>query len=370
MNETYYFLLLAICFLIGVKVVHHFLIRNSKLGKQALANIDMNVPAIPVSLEGESKLLESINRLEVENNELKEKINSQLQKNESLLKHNEELSAINRELTVQKERLYARKKHLEQLQLRRDELFAMAIHDLKNPAGALKGYVDILRSYDLNAEEQQSIMENLLKLSTRIIEISQSVSTILAEAENTGGVQCKLTFLKPIIDEVCDQNRAYAESKKVTIINNASSSVPPIPLDELKIEKAIENLLSNAIKFAREGTVVVVNSSFDKTNAIIEISDTGVGMTVDDIARAFGRGAKLSAQPTGNETSSGLGLWIVKNIIEAHGGRVLLDSTPGVGTKFTIQLPFQIKKDKNLISGRPERPFVESPSRWDPDLEQ
>ena len=369
MNELSYFILLAICFLIGSTVVYYVLTNRSRAARQLAAYKEKIPQSGSKSTETELSLLEYVTRLESENRKLKEKITAQEQQNEKLLKHNDELSGINRELMKQKERLYARKKELEQLQLRRDELFAMTIHDLKNPAGALKGYVDILRSYDLNAEEQQAIMENLLKLSTRIIEISQSVSTILAEAENTDGVQVRPALLKPIIDEVCDQNRSYAESKKVTIINNAGADGPPIPIDEIKMEKAIENLLSNAIKFAKEGTIVRVSSSFDKTNAIIEISDTGVGMSVDDIAKAFGRGAKLSAQPTGNETSSGLGLWIVKNIIEGHGGRVLLDSPPGIGTKFTIQLPLHPKKEKVRAREFPKRDFVESPSRWDPNAE-
>lgn len=347
MSFIFYLILLGICFLLGLFAIYLALYTNSALPLQNLGTKDLLSTAALRLKHGTSanindfKLMEAIAELETENNLLKAKIQAQYSQNISLLRHNDDLNKIVDELAQEKQKLYARKKQLEELQVRKDELFAIIIHDLKNPAHALKGFVEILSSYQLNADEQQSIMLNLVKLSNRIVEIAQSISTIIAQAENTENILLKPRHIKPIIDEVCNQNKLYAESKKVQIVNNSSPDTPLIPMDEFKIEKALENLVNNAIKFAREETVVQVISFFDSSKVIIEISDNGVGMSHEDVSMAFNRGGKLTAQPTGNETSSGLGLWIVKNIIEGHGGSVHLESRLGIGTKFTIRLPIK-----------------------------
>ncbi len=286
-----------------------------------------------------AKLTETIRRIEDENNVLKMQVNAQSNQIAILKKNNEALNDINNDLMKQKDKLHIREKELADLQQRKEELFAMTIHDLKNPAGAIKGYVDLLRSYDYNAVEQQEIMGHLLSTSSRIIEIAQSISTIIAESEGRTGLKLKRSAIKTIIDEICIRNNNYAQNKGVKIINSSSPDSPPVLIDEFKIEEAIENLVNNAIKFAKAETVVQIRSYFNSTHLLIEVSDNGVGMSKEDAAKAFTRGTKLSARPTGGETSSGLGLWIVKNIVEGHGGKIELESKLGVGTKFTIQLP-------------------------------
>jgi signal transduction histidine kinase len=360
MSEIYYFILLGICLLIGLTVIYQTLAERIYSSSNSMKykfpffrkdrdhtfhheGTDMtgNFSDFPKLREENARLTESVHRLEDENKILLGRIHAFGNQNETLAKHNDELNEINRQLKEDKEKLQAQKMQLEELHRRKDELFAITIHDLKNPAGALKGFVDILRTYELSADEQRSIIEHITNLTIRIVEITKSISTILAQAENKDTLQRKLYSIKPIIDEVCNQNKAYAESKNVQIINNSSPDTPPIFIDEYKIEKAIGNLIDNAIKFARAETIVRITSYFDAINVVLEISDNGVGMSKEDIALAFSRGAKLSAQPTGNENSSGLGLWIVKQIIEGHQGTIAIESKVDIGTKFIIRLPIK-----------------------------
>ena len=356
-SDLFYIILLSLCFAVVVFVIylastgkfsgkshnkdhaqakHHN--HSQDHAKRNSANVVTRAEEVK-SPQETAKLNETIRRLEDENNVLKMQINAQSNQIAILKKHNDGLNDINNDLVQQKAKLHVREKELADLQQRKEELFAMTIHDLKNPAGAIKGYVDLLRSYDFNATEQQEIMGHLLSTSSRIIEIAQSISTIIAETESSNALKLKRSAIKLIIDEVCNRNSNYALTKGVKIINSSSPDSPPILIDEFKIEEAIDNLLNNAIKFAKADTIVQIRSYFNSTHVLIEVSDNGVGMSKEDIAKAFTRGIKLTAKPTGGETSSGLGLWIVKNIVEGHGGNIILDSKLGAGTIFTIQLP-------------------------------
>lgn len=360
MNKLYYIILLCLSLIIGLVVIYEtlaaiitgkspsFLIRFILPGrKKSTPDIAACTPETMPGTDSSKlrdendRLTKLIKRLETENAALQERISGFLGQNDTLVHHNAELTEINQKLRADLDKLAAQKKQLEELHRRKDELFAITIHDLKNPAGALKGFVDILRTYELSAEEQRAIIEHITNLTVRIVEITQSISSILAQADTKEKFITRLIHLKPIIDLVCNQNKAYAESKKVEIVNNSSPDTPQIYIDEYKIEKAIGNLIDNAIKFARAETVVHITSYFDAKHVVLEISDNGVGMSKEDIGLAFSRGAKLSAQPTGNENSSGLGLWIVKQIIEGHGGTITVESRLDYGTKFIIRLPIQ-----------------------------
>ncbi len=356
-NEIFYYSLIGLCFLVVLFVI--YLASTGKFSKKVNSpqkersnHTEDNRAKLKKSYErttngsndsfirqDTAQLLETIRQLKDENNVLRMQTDAQKNQIEILKKQHSELTNINNDLVTQKERLTASQVQLELLQKQKEDLFAIAIHDLKNPAGAIKGYVDLLRSYDYNAVEQQEIMGHLVSTSSRIIEIAQSISVIIAEAESTGGLKLTRSPIKAMIDTVCSRNMVYAQSKGVKIINSSSPDSPAVLLDEFKFEEVIENLVNNAIKFANDGTIVQVRSYFNSTNVLVEISDNGVGMSKEDIARAFNKGAKLTARPTAGETSSGLGLWIVKNIVEGHGGRVSIESKLGAGTKFTIQLP-------------------------------
>jgi len=110
-------------------------------------------------------------------------------------------------------------------------------------------------------------------------------------------------------------------------------------MDVQKIDEVLDNLISNALKFSHEKGTVRIRTHKQDSNILIEISDNGLGLSEEDIKEAFQRGAKLSAKPTQGEPSSGLGLWIVKKLIEAHKGRVWVKSTLGKGSTFSISLP-------------------------------
>jgi signal transduction histidine kinase len=118
--------------------------------------------------------------------------------------------------------------------------------------------------------------------------------------------------------------------------------MPDVDLDYQKIDEVIDNLVSNAIKFSHKGGKIRIKTRKNGNNDVtVEVSDNGLGLTEEDIQRAFQRGSKLSAQPTGGEASSGLGLWIVKKLVEAHNGKVWVKSALGQGSTFAFTIPLK-----------------------------
>jgi signal transduction histidine kinase len=110
--------------------------------------------------------------------------------------------------------------------------------------------------------------------------------------------------------------------------------------DADRIREAIDNLVSNAIKYSPIGGKITMLVGHENNNTVIRIVDEGAGLSPEDLGRLFGRFQRLSAKPTAGESSTGLGLSIVKRIIDMHGGEVTADSAgPGRGSTFTVTLP-------------------------------
>jgi signal transduction histidine kinase len=110
--------------------------------------------------------------------------------------------------------------------------------------------------------------------------------------------------------------------------------------DADRMREAIDNLVSNAIKYSPIGGKIALVVSHEQHNTVIRIADEGAGLSPEDLGRLFGRFQRLSAKPTAGESSTGLGLSIVKRIIDMHGGKVTADSAgPGQGSTFTVMIP-------------------------------
>lgn len=275
-------------------------------------------------------------KLESEKKNLQHDINS-------LKRSINELEEANVKLLEQKENLISKQRELEELNKKKDELYATAIHDIKNPASAIKGLVELLNSYELTATEQNEIMQSLVRSSENILRLSQQVSESISRNNYSNEINTGKNNLKEIIDSVVAINNAYAHRKEIVMHNTTSASTPKFSFDAEKIEQAIDNLLNNAIKYSGKDKNIYIKSYFNDTYVTFEVEDQGPGLSEKDQKQAFKKGKKLTPEPTGDEKRSGLGLWIVKNIIESHNGEVFLKSRVGYGSTFGFKLPLNSK---------------------------
>ncbi len=254
-----------------------------------------------------------------------------------------ELEEGNLHLLEQKELLQDSKQKLEVLQGQKEEVFAMVAHDTKNSIGAIRSLVELLNSYDLNAQEQQEVMQSLVSSSDNLIRLANEITTIARQEATAPRYEFTVTTLKGTIDKVCSANKAYALQKQVKLVNKSSLHTPEVKIDPRKFEEVVDNLVNNAIKYGKNGTLVHVSTYFNESKVTLEVSDDGPGLSQEDLKKVFSKGVTLSTTPTGGETASGLGLWIVKKIVEDHNGTVWVKSKQGVGSTFGVELPIARK---------------------------
>ncbi len=324
-----YFLLIA--FIFSALIIAYFLLRNNKANNK---NIDtQHLKSI------HKKYTEQIDDCNKSISNYKEQI-SELQNNVRLLKiKSDELARINVSLEEEIQHLNTKQLRIEELQKQKEEFFAIYVHDLKNPTSTIQNLTELLNSYDLSFNEQKEIIDTLNALSKRIINLTNEICKVVVENEINLKFEFKLGRIQDILKKIYIRNIYKARKKNISILLNVAEDLPDVKIDPDKIEDALENLIDNAIKFSPLNKTVFIEIKKIENSIVIKIADQGLGFTDDDLNRIFIKGETLSSRPTANEPSSGLGLWIVKRIIDEHKGTIAVESIAEKGSKFTIKLP-------------------------------
>ncbi|MEQ8824945.1 MAG: HAMP domain-containing sensor histidine kinase [Filomicrobium sp.] len=232
-----------------------------------------------------------------------------------------------------------------QSNLFKSKILGMVAHDLRSPLTAVVSRAEFIQAV---TPTEGTLAQQLSKASSTILNASDRMETMinnLLEAAKEEAAAIKLNSVKiPLERPIHSAASLYEEpaaAKQIVIEKELNEGIELVA-DEDKLIEAMSNLLSNAIKYSSSGCKITLSTARleDEKMAEIRIADTGQGMTKDDLAAAFRPFRTLSARPTGGETSTGLGLSIVKTIIEAHGGHTLVESDGrNKGTQFTLRLP-------------------------------
>ena len=231
---------------------------------------------------------------------------------------------------------------LRNLQTMRRELIGNISHDLRTPIAGIKAMVETLQ--DTAIDDKQVALDFLTRINGEVDRLTQMVTelTELSHIE-TGKAELRRvpTNLNYLIEEVVGQMRPQAESKPVTITTDFNSNLPVIKADKDRIRQTLTNLVHNAIKFNNPGGKVTITTTFDNESAIVSMSDTGIGISKEDLPHIFERFYK--ADKARSQGGSGLGLAIAKHTIQAHGGSISVKSEEGKGTTITFDLPLNTK---------------------------
>ena len=249
------------------------------------------------------------------------------------------LSGANLELEKQRDYLLRQQKKLEELQNQKNDLMTMVVHDIKNPAAAIQNFVQLLESYDLNAVEQQELMKSLLSTSHKILKLAEEVTQLVSLEEQLLKLNLQKYSINKTIQTVKQRFDFTAKQKELLLSLDLDEEIEEIEIDPDKIDEVVDNLISNAIKFAPKETEIKIVSEKRNGAVIVKVIDNGYGLPKAELERAFDKGVKLSRKPTGGESSSGFGLWIVKRIVEEHNGKVWAESNEGYGSTFAFELP-------------------------------
>lgn len=276
-----------------------------------------------------------------ENKALREEIEALKGQIDSFSRKSKSLQRENTEMHKQINQFELTKNELEELQKQKDELFAVIIHDIKNPVSLIKQLVDLLGSYDMNAGERQEVIDDISATTSRIVNLSIEISKILSYELYNFSLNIQEVNVKFILDDVFRRFTLPAKNKNINIRLQAQENLPKIECDPLKIDEILDNLVSNAVKFTQKGGMVIIHAKSQNQKVVISIEDNGHGLSENEIANAFKIGGVLSAKPTGDETSTGFGLWIAKKFITAHKGRIWIESELGKGSIFHFELPIK-----------------------------
>ena len=223
----------------------------------------------------------------------------------------------------------------------KNKFLGMAAHDLRNPISVFKGYLGILLGNILGKvpDVQKDVLQKMSGTSEHMLALVNDLLDV--SVIETGKLQLKKerVNLGAFLQEVHGSNAILAKGKSIDLSLALEPELPEVMLDRNRISQVINNLITNAIKFSHPQTEVVLGGKAEGQEVRISVTDQGQGIPSEEIPKLFADFTSTSVRPTAGEKSTGLGLAIVKRIVEAHGGRVSVESQVGSGSTFSFTLP-------------------------------
>lgn len=246
------------------------------------------------------------------------RFNRQLKENNILIgRQNEKLSLLNQE---------------------KNQLISVVSHDLNSPFATIGMWSQVLES-ESNAmtPEQQKAITRIKEAGKQGQHLIQRILDIERSDIAQYQLQLQSVELLPLFDAVCDAFAPMAGRKSIEIIREYTSEPVEILSDPNLIRRILENLISNAIKFSEANSRIWIDLKSLDDSIMITVKDEGVGIPTEEIPRIFSRYGNISSRATAGEQSNGIGLSIVKRIIDELNGKIRCQSAPGLGTSFIIE---------------------------------
>lgn len=228
---------------------------------------------------------------------------------------------------------------LKDLNDEKNEFMAIAVHDLKNPLQNILSTARILkRSEDLPRAEMEEFTANIINQTDRMFNIIKKLLDHNAIDQGELKINISGFDVNALCRELISNFREDAERKKLNLELREAEGEVVVYTDKVILYEILQNLVSNALKFSPENKSIYLKVFSEGNHVRFEVIDNGPGFSDEDKKKIFNKFARLSAKPTGNEHSTGLGLSIVKKLCEFIGANLKLESRENEGAKFTISL--------------------------------
>lgn len=226
---------------------------------------------------------------------------------------------------------------LKELDRIKSEFVFTVSHDLRTPLTTIQGYVSLLDRVGPLNEQQQEFVE---RIRTSIVDITSLISELLDLGRIEAGYDLEMEplHLEAVIDHVVEEFRPVAAEKNQEL-RWTPRTLPLVHGDRQRLRQVVENLLNNALKYTQEGGRIAVEATEGKDHVVVHVADNGIGIPAADQPYIFERFYRVESTQTQDFKGTGLGLTIVRSVVEKHGGRVWVESRPGVGSVFTFVLP-------------------------------
>jgi len=234
-------------------------------------------------------------------------------------------------------KLEASNEQLARLSQEKTDFLGIAAHDLKNPLTVIIGSADLLKM-NLPPEQTAKLSENILGAGQRMFQLIKDLLDANAIEQGRLTSNLERCDLRAVAAECVANNQSLATRKDISLIVEKGQPAWS-RADRNATLQILDNLVSNAVKFSPAKATVLVRTLVENGFVFVAVKDHGPGISEADQLRLFGKYVRLSARPTGGETSTGLGLSIVKKLAEAMGGTVYCQSVLGEGATFILRLP-------------------------------
>jgi signal transduction histidine kinase len=306
---------------------------------------------------------ETVNELNQTHLKLVEKMNEHrkelLRKNDKLQKLEEDLRLKLDIISANTQKLENTNKQLEQSirnELKKQEelqevieanehLIAIVAHDLRSPINNIGGIIEIIKSEfrKANLPRNPWLVEYLTVIERAYQKSIQIVNDIL-EASVLENEDISLTtypvFFNSFIQKCIQDNQQLIVKKQIEVTFEQDARIQSASINLIKFERIIDNLISNAVKFSHEGKAILITTELKNEDTILlTIKDEGIGMSQQMLGKLFDKFSKAGRFGTQGEKSTGLGMYIVKQIVEKHNGKIYVESQEDVGTTFYIEIP-------------------------------
>jgi signal transduction histidine kinase len=256
-----------------------------------------------------------------------------------------EIVAANVATALTHARLYERERQmverLRELDQAKSDFVASVSHELRTPLTSIRGYIEMLREGDAGEidPEQARMLEIVQRNADRLLALIEDLLTVSRIESGAFRVTRAPFQLDAIVRTTVEELRPQAEARGVALAATIEGEIPVVLGDASQLERVLLNLLSNAIKFTTNGGSVAVRLRRCGDYLVLEVEDDGIGIPESDQEHLFSRFFRSTVATERAIQGTGLGLVIVKSVIEQHGGEISVRSEQDVGTTFTIRLP-------------------------------
>ncbi len=231
--------------------------------------------------------------------------------------------------------------NLRKLNETKDKFLSIISHDMRTPFSSILGFTDLLlENENISAEQRRNYVLNIQDSTKTMLALVNSLLDYTRLHTGRFKFEPAKQFLKQLVQKSISATSGYALPKNISIINNIHDD-ELVFVDQNLILQVFNNLFSNAIKFTPYGGKITIGAEDDQNQRFLRcyVKDTGVGIKKEDIPKIFNVDNKFTTQGTAGEKGTGLGISLVKEIVEKHGGVITLESAPGEGTTFFFTLP-------------------------------
>lgn len=250
----------------------------------------------------------------------------------------EQTLRTNERLREEVERRKKSEAELRRLDAEKSALMRVVAHDLRSPAAAIRSIVDIMEDPETEPDSAREWLKEIRRTSSEMIELVGDLLDLDRASSGDATSDLMTVELRGIIDKVVHAGKPHATRKNIVIERTTASA--PVKAAPAELFRCARNLLSNALKYSPPGSRVWLRvEEADGEQPALVVEDEGPGVREDEIPKLFRPFERLSARPTADETSSGIGLSIVKRLMEKMGGDVFFRPREGGGAAFGLRLP-------------------------------